>query len=80
MVFAGIKCIEKKGASFWKILTRGAALSAPNGTISLHPSLQSIALFDEISSVHEQKAWCDGVHNQKSLVCWCAPTIFPCFA
>ena len=32
-----------------------------------------MALFDEISGVHEQKAWCAGVHHQQFLVCWCAP-------
>ena len=41
------------------------------------PSLQSMALFDEISGVHEQNCRCAGVHHQKFLVCWCAPTIFP---
>ena len=46
-------------------------------TADLRASLQSMALFDEISGVHEQKAWCAGAHHQKFLVCWCAPAIFP---
>ena len=46
-------------------------------THTLLTGLQSMALFDEISGVHEQIAWCAGVHHQEFLVFWCALTIFP---
>ena len=47
----------------------GGTLPAP---VYVPPSLQSMALFDEISGVQRQNCRCAGVPHQKFLVCWCA--------
>ena len=44
---------------------------AKNANCRPSASLQSMALFDEISGVQGQNCRCAGVHHHKFLVCWC---------